>query len=355
MNIIPFDFREISKVKRGEFLGGSFIHNSCQSMCYDSRNRKYIIGFAEPGGSTAVLIRTKDLSFEDNSVDLIVKGLPLNHCNDLAYCPDDHKIYAVGGNWWVAVIDPGNLQIERKIAIDMATWSIARYPNGDWFLHDGVRGARYSHDFKLAYNVSLNDREIIIGALHIPYRPERGDYAGCWQGAICIGETPYMMYNEFSAETGKPISFALMSCKNSNDRDIYQAKTDCEVESADIVNRKMKLVYGQTYRYGGSEWDMSEDFMKTIYMELGPINIMKRKEIYLNLSKYVPEGYQLASANAQLVRCNNTVRSLPYIMDDRCLLRINKINNNKIYLKTGDVVFEDISFQITGFCKKVNK
>ena len=255
--IIPFDFYTVSAVKRGQFMGGTFVHNSCQSMCFDSKNQKYIVGFAEPGNVSA-LVRMKDLSFAESAIEAVERGLPLDHCNDMVYSPEDHKIYVVGGNWWVAVVDSDTLRVERKIPVDMVAWSIAMFTDGDFFVHDGGRGERFTHDFSNSQTISVNDREIIIEDLQVPYRPKRGDYAGVWQGAIVIDWMPYMIYNEFSLKTGEPISFVLFSCEMGRDRTIYRAETEHEIESADIVSGKMVLVYNETYKYGGANWEMRD-------------------------------------------------------------------------------------------------
>lgn len=338
-------------MKRGGFIDDTFLHNSCQSMCYDSRNKRYIVGFAEPGNVSA-LIRMKDLSFRKDAIDLVVRGLSLDHCNDIAYSPEDHKIYCVGGNWWVAVVNPDTFQVERKIPISMVAWSLARYPNGDWFVHNSEHGERYSHDFSRCTIASIHDQETIVKALNVPYRPDRGDYAGCMQGAICMDGKPYMMYNEFSNETGKPISFVLMSCEMGNERIIYRAGTDREIESADLVGGKMMLAYNSLYRYGGSEWDMNEVYMRTVYAEIGPVDIPNGKEIKIDFSSHVPDGFQLVSANVNLVKADKSIRTLPFIYGSEYMLRVWKIAKNQIYLRAGTSGFDGAKLQITGFCRK---
>ena len=350
--ITPFACQRISTVQRGSFLDGTFVHNSCQSMCYDSRNKKYIVGFAMPGNVSA-LIRMQDLSFKKSAIELIATELPLEHCNDLAYDPDEHKIYAVGGGYWVAIVDPETLQVEQKIHIGMVAWSIARYPNGDWFIHNGDHGERYSHDFSRCTIISIDDWTTIIKALNVPYREKRGDYAGCWQGAIVLDGVPYKIFNEFSLKTGDAITFVLMFCEMSSDRTIYRADVDCEVESADIVNGKMMLAYNHPRQYGGGEWDMSEYFMKTVYGEIEHVEIPAGKEVQIEFAKYVPEGYQLVSANVTVRKADNSIRTLPIFIGGNCMLRIQKVVKNRIYIRSTDRVYNDLTLYVTGFCRKI--
>ena len=351
MSIIPFDFHTISAVGRGRFLGGSFVHNSCQSMCYDARNKKYIVGFAMPGNVSA-LVRMKDLSFEEDAVDLVVTELPLDHCNDMVYDPDEHKIYVVGGNYWVAVVDPDTLSVERKIPVALVAWSIARYPNGDYFVHDGGRGERYTHDFSSCQTVSVNDREIVIEALHVPYRPKRGDWAGVWQGAICIDDVPYMIYNEMSLKTGDPVSFVLFSCEMGEKRTIYRAETGHEIESADFVDGKMMLAYNEPYRYGGCSWEMSEITTKVFCETIELAEIPQDIVTPVDVSGFVPDGYAMISANVSIKKNGSSWRQLPLVGNNgTCTTWIVKIEKNKVYLRSRSAMTA-APLKITGFCRK---
>ena len=321
-------------------------------MCYDARNKKYIVGFAMPDNVSA-MVKMNDLSFADSAVEMFVTKLPLDHCNDMVYSPEDHKIYVVGGNWWVAVVDPDTLRVERKIPVDMVAWSLAMYPDGDFFVHDGERGERFTHDFGSSQTISVNDREIIIDDLQVPYRPERGDYAGVWQGAIVIDGMPYMIYNEFSLKTGEPISFVLFSCEMGKDRTIYRAETEHEIESADIVAGKMVLVYNETYRYGGANWEMSEISTKTITAKIEGIDIQAGKDTQIELAQFIPSGYQLVSANVNLLKPDGAIRTLPIVDNGGlCQLRVLKVVKNRIYLKSIGKSFIGCGLQIVGFCQK---
>ena len=349
--VIPFDFYTISAVGRGRFLGGSFVHNSCQSMCYDSRNKKYIVGFAMPGNVSA-MVRMKDLSFADSAVEATATELPLEHCNDMAYDPNEHKVYVVGGGAWVGVVNPDTLRVERKIPIEVGAWSIARYPDGSWFIHEGDRGVRYNHNFSAYTTISTGDWMAVINALNVPYRPARGDYAGVWQGGVILDGKPYKIFNEMDPKTGDVISFVLFSCEAGNVRTIYRAETGHEIESADYVNGKMMLAYNEPYRYGGCEWEMSEIMMKTVYVEIPSIDLVENNEITIDLSGSVPAGYELVSANINAKLNGSSIRTLPFINNNGvCLIRIYKVAKNKIVLKVGKT-YTGSALQITGFCRK---
>ena len=343
MEINPFDFAITSCVWRGRFMGGTFVHNSVQSMCYDSRKRRYIVGFAEPG-NVAALVAMKDLSFAEDAVVQVARGLPLDHCNDLVYVAEDHKIYAVGGDWWVAVVDPDTLTVERKIPVNLAAWSLAKYENGDFFVHDGGRGEQYCHDFSSSVTVSMNDREMLAAA--IP------GLTGCWQGAIVLDGMPYMIFNEFSTETGKPVSFVLFSCEMGEDRTIYRAETGWEIESADIVGGMMKVAYNSLYRYGGGEWEMSEMNGKMIFGEFEHRDFPAGTEVSLDLKKMIPEGYALYSANVGFIRNGSTERELPTMnAKGACIARIIRISKTKVIVKSSEA-YTDCTFRVTGFCRK---
>jgi hypothetical protein len=269
----------------------------------------------------------------------------------MVYDPDEHKIYVVGGNYWVAVVDPDTLRVERKIPVALVAWSLARYRNGDFFVHDGDRGERYTHDFSSCQTVSVNDRETVIEALHVPYRPKRGDWAGIWQGAICMDDVPYMIYNELSLKTGDPISFVLFSCE-MGDRTIYRAETGHEIESADYVGEKMMIVFNEPYHYGGCSWEMSEINMKMVDAEFSNVDLPANKEVTLDLSKRVPDGYELISANVILKKGGSSVRVLPYVSTDgTCLVYLMKVNKNKVIVKSRKA-YTGNSFVVTGFCRK---
>lgn len=352
--IIPIDILELSEVQRGRFNHASFVHNSCQSMCYDIRNRRYIVGFYESDKKMSALVKMRDLSFADSAIDMTVIDLPLDHCNDLAYCAQEHKIYAVGGGFWVAIVNPDTLQVEKKISLDMVAWSLAMYPNGDWFVFDSNMGRRYKHDFQSYVIVSTDNLRTLVDTLTSPYNlTEREQFSGCWQGTVMLNGEPYMIYNEYDSQKNQPKSFVLMSCEDNSERTFYRAETKREVESADIVNGVMKLVYNNTYRYGGAEWDMAELLTKIIYVNLGPLNIQEKKETAFDLSTHVPTGYQLVSANVNLVKSDKSIRTLPLISDTgECLLRVWKVNKNRIYIRSGANSYLGASLQITGFCRK---
>ena len=341
MSIIPFDFHTISSVGRGRFLGGSFVHNSCQSMCYDARNKKYIVGFAMPDNVSA-LVKMKDLSFSDSAVEMFVTKLPLDHCNDLVYSPEDHRIFCAGGNSWIAVINPENLEVERKIPIPLVAWSLARYPNGDFFVHEDNRGERFAHDFSSSVTVSDNDREMIAAAL--------GGWSGCWQGAICIDGKPYMIFNEYS--NGKPVSFVLLSCEMGSKRTIYQAPTGHEVESADYVGGKMMLAYNEPYHYGGCSWEMSEITTKVFCETIELAEIPQDIVTPVDVSGFVPDGYALISANVSIRKNGSSWRQLPLVGNNgTCTTWIVKIEKNKVYLRSRSAMTA-APLKITGFCRK---
>ena len=351
MSIIPFDFYTISAVGRGRFLGGSFVHNSCQSMCYDARNKKYIVGFAMPGNVSA-LVKMHDLSFADSAVEMFVTKLHMDHCNDLVYSPEDHRIYCAGGNWWIAVINPENLEVERKIPIPMVAWSLARYPNGDFFVHDGGRGERFTHDFSSSRTVSNNDREILIDILHVPYRPKRGDWAGVWQGAIVLDGMPFMIYNELSIKTGDPISFVLFSCEMGEKRTIYRAETGHEIESADFVDGKMMLAYNEPYHYGGCSWEMSEINTKVFCETVELVEIPQDIVTPVDVSGFVPDGYALISANVSIKKNGSSWRQLPLVGNNGTLTTwIVKVEKNKLYIRSRSAMTA-APLKITGFCRK---
>ena len=341
MSIIPFDFYTISSVGRGRFLGGSFVHNSCQSMCYDARNKKYIVGFAMPDNVSA-LVKMNDLSFADSAVEMFITKLPLDHCNDLVYSPEDHRIYCAGGNSWIAVINPENLEVERKIPIPLVAWSLARYPNGDFFVHEDNRGERFTHDFSNSVTVSDNDREMIAAAL--------GGWSGCWQGAICIDGKPYMIFNEYS--NGKPVSFVLLSCEMGSKRTIYQAPTGHEVESADYVGGKMMLAYNEPFHYGGCSWEMSEITTKVFCETIELAEIPQDIVTPVDVSGFVPDGYALISANVSIKKNGSSWRQLPLVGNNgTCTTWIVKIEKNKVYLRSRSAMTA-APLKITGFCRK---
>ena len=342
--VIGFDFYTISSVGRGRFLGGSFVHNSCQSMCYDARNKKYIVGFAMPDNVSA-LVKMNDLSFADSAVEMFVTKLPLDHCNDMVYSQEDHKIYVVGGNWWVAVVDPDTLTVEKKIPLNVVAWSLAKYENGDFFVHDGCYGYRYSHDFSSCVTVvSMNDLETLAAV--IP------NLTGCWQGAICIDGMPYMIFNEFSLKTGKPVSFVLFSCEMGEKRTIYRAETGHEIESADYVGGKMMIAYNEPYHYGGCSWAMSEINTKVFCETVELVEIPQDIVTPVDVSGFVPDGYALISANVSIKKNGSSWRQLPLVGNNGTLTTwIVKVEKNKLYIRSRSAMTA-APLKITGFCRK---
>ena len=338
-DVIPFGFSVLNKTPRKNFLGGSFEFKPIQSVCYDSRNRKYIVGFSDAyDPEVSTLVRMTDLVFDDDHVDLVNWNVRLYHCNDLVYDPGRHLILAATGEKWVGVVDPETLTVVGRYDLAMYAWSMARYPSGNIFVHDGETGCCYDPFFENREVVSTGDRAMIKSVL---------DNDGVWQGATMIDGVPYMMFNEIVG--GNPKSLVLMSCC-FDERTIYRAETGFECESICLVDGKMKIALGN-YKIGSGEWEMAEVLMKMVTGEIERLDIPAGKEIKVDCSGFVPAGYKMMSANANF-KNGGTTRALPFIGNDgACILRILRVDKTKIILKSGKA-YSDASLMVVAFCRK---
>ena len=271
-----FGFELLNIFPKNKFYSGKFADKSIQSICYDKKNGKFIIGFSNknnPNMSTLVKMNRPD--FCDDAVDYIRENVPLAHCNDMEYCSETHKIYVARGDKIISIVNPDSLDVEQNIPIDVNAWSICRYSNGDFFIHDGVNSLRYDSDFKNSLFITNNDLSSLVNILHIPYDPVDKSYAGYWQGAIMIDDIPYMIYTEWNGLTdqiivnGKLVNNGdsrFMSCIlfNPSSKKIMRCKTFQEAEGMCIVKNQIYVILGNEYiGFGAYNMDVGQEYFDT--------------------------------------------------------------------------------------------
>ena len=94
--IFGFEMRNI--IPRKAFLSGRFANKCLQSVCYDLRNRKFILGFShKDNDQLSTLVRLNRAEFCDDAVEAVKENLYLCHCNDMTYNPENHRIYVARG------------------------------------------------------------------------------------------------------------------------------------------------------------------------------------------------------------------------------------------------------------------
>jgi hypothetical protein len=129
------------------FQCGSFANKPIQSICFDERNKRFVIGFShrDNGNGTLICMATPDLC--NGTVEKTASNLAIGHANDMAYHAGRHRIYIARGDNQIAVVDPDTLTVEQLIAIDMVAWQISLFPDGSFFVSDSGVAVRYDEDF----------------------------------------------------------------------------------------------------------------------------------------------------------------------------------------------------------------
>lgn len=326
-----FDFDVISRVKKSAFQGGYFRNKTIQSVCTDGD--AYYIGFSwndDPEWST--IIKTRGLAFDEMGVGGW-NNLPLGHCNDMEYNPEDDKIYVAGSGKVITVVDPLTLKAEYTRNVSMYAWAIARYSDGMWFIFDGNTGYRLDGSMTV-WNVAMSDCTRRI-------RQIAGD--GYWQGAVMVDDVPYLIWTEKAARADK-----YKSCILFSNEEALKCETEDEVEGTCLKDGGMDFVYGQIWM-GGATWDMNGG-MKTIYTTVDKIDI-KSGTTEIDLSKVIPEGYALVSANVNF-KNGGVWKPLPFMDGNwKCMMKIYRITEDRIVLKAR-ADYKKQYLQITGFCRR---
>lgn len=257
MPIFGFEMRSI--IPRKMLCGERFKQKSLQSVCYDLKNRKFILGFSHKADDNlSTLVRLNRAEFCDDAVEAIRENIPLKHCNDMEYNPDDHRIYVARGDKTISVVNPDTLEIERNIQIDVNAWSLGRFSNGDFYIHDGIHSRRYDSQFLNRLFLSKNDLTALVDLMHIPYDPIEESYAGYWQGAVVIKDEPYIIYTEWNGltdqiESGGRLVYngdsRFKSCilYNPVKKSVLRCPTFMEAEGGCIVENQLIMFFGNEY------------------------------------------------------------------------------------------------------------
>ena len=349
MSVISFDIDKISgKRLKDTFCDGFFIGKPVQSVCFVPFLDRYYIGFshnADVGKGT--IIQARDLSFWDDMVEEIRTNLPVGHCNDMEYNPEDRRIYIARGDKEIAVFNPETMTVERTIPVDCYAWAIARFPDGCWYLHDGHGGRKYDPSFHLI-QAETDETEKVAAALGVPYDPVKQCYRGYWQGAVMIDNRPWIIYTEWSEKPDVFKSFCLVSFYYGEPV-IYRYETEYEYESCCIVDGKLRFVFGNIW-IGGAEWDMNEMLYKLAFWNEENVTIKAKSNVGIDCTKHLPEGYVLKAAFVSF-KYNESWRALPFCSDEGdVIMRILRVDKKKIYLRSGKNF--NTTLQITAICAK---
>lgn len=257
INIFGFEMRNI--IPRKEFLSGRFADKCLQSVCCDLRNRKFILGFShKDNGSLSTLVRLNRAEFSADAVEEVRENIPLGHCNDMEYNPENNRIYVARGDKTISIVNPDTLQIERNIQTDVNAWSIARFSNGDFFIHDGIHSRRFDSQFSNQLFLSKNDLMTLVDLMHIPYDPVEESYAGYWQGAVVINDEPNLIYTEWNGltdqiESGGKLIYngdsRFKSCIlfNPVKKTVLRCPTFMEAEGGCVIDNRLVMFFGNEY------------------------------------------------------------------------------------------------------------
>ena len=255
--IFGFEMRNI--IPRKMFLSGRFANKCLQSVCYDLRNRKFILGFShKDNDQLSTLVRLNRAEFCDDAVEAVKENLYLCHCNDMEYNPENHRIYVARGDKTISVVNPDTLEVESTIQVGVNAWSIARFSNGDFLIHDGIHSRRYDSTFANRLFLSKNDLVTLTDLLHIPYDPIEESYAGYWQGAVTIHDEPYIIYTEWNGITDQIDAGGTLvyngdsrfkSCVlfNPVKKTILRCPTFMEAEGCCVVENQLVMFFGNEY------------------------------------------------------------------------------------------------------------
>lgn len=348
--IVPFEVDCLTgKLLKDHFCGGKFRGKPVQSVCYVTWMDRYFVGFshnADAGKGT--IIRARNLSFRDDAVEAIAEGLPVGHCNDMEYNPTDRRIYIARGDKQIAVFNQETMTVERTIPVDCYAWAIARYPSGFWYIHDGHGGRMYDEAFRLLVCCETDETEKMAAALGVPYDPVKQCYRAYWQGAVMIGKRPYMIYTEWS-DTPDVFKSCCLVTFRSGIPEIYRYETKWEFESACMVNGLLQFVYGNIW-IGSANWDMSEIRSKLIYPEIKKIDFIAGENTKIDLSEFVPQGYELAAV-AVSFRRGKLWRSLPYMDNSgEGVVWVLKVEDNIVYVHA-NTTYKESAVRIVGTCR----
>jgi hypothetical protein len=231
----------------------------------------------------STLVKLKRFEFSDDAVEMIQDALPLCHCNDMEYNPEDQRIYVVCGNNSIAVVNPESLTVDRTIPIGISAWSIARYANGDFFIHDGMHSRRYDSRFENYLYISRNDLKFITNTLHVPYDPVEKSYAGYWQGAFMMDGKAHLIYTEWNGiadqiDSGGKLVYngdsRFKSCVlyAPETGELHRFPTFQEAEGACVAGNELCFVLGNEY-FGTGVYNMScseehYDTFATVHREI---------------------------------------------------------------------------------------
>ena len=277
-------FNLVNILPRNKFYRGKFADKSLQSVCYDILNKKFIVGFSHKNNNQfSTLVKFSKVEFSDDSVEMVKENISLGHCNDMEFNPSDHRIYVVRGDRVISVVNPDTLEIEQNHTIDVNAWSIARYSNGDFFIHDGKDSRRYDSSFKNCLYISKNDDKSIVDILHVPYDPIDKAYAGYWQGAVTLDDEAYIIYTEWNGITDKIESGGKLVYNGDSrfkscilfdpvTKDIMRCPTFMEAEGCCIAENQLFMFFGNEYfGIGSHNFDIEEthfDTFQTVHREI---------------------------------------------------------------------------------------
>ena len=357
--IVPFQLDWLQNdVWKSSFCKGRFKDKPIQSVCWDDRNKRFIVGFSHNNDANkSTLVRMRDLSFRDEVVEAIQEDVEFGHCNDMAYDPEEHKIYVACGNLKIGLVNPDSLLVERYIQLPLGcyAWAIARYPNKYWFIHDGNHSWKFSQDFGVGGIFTNNDVERVAKALSIPPANtishaglDAKGYAGYWQGAEIINGKPYIIYTPWTQTAGVYNGCALVPCTEEDD-EIYWCDTPYEVEAMCLKNGILHFVFGQ-YHIGGANWDMNEMRYKIVTGSKKNASIEANVNYKIDFGAYVPEGYEIAAAFVRFKK-KNLYYQLPYSDDQgKVIIKVLKIVDNDIIIRSNEAM--TTSFKIAAICKR---
>ena len=343
--ITAFDFDVRSVILKRSFDGGRFQNKTIQSVCYDRKRDRYLIGFSHnDNADRATVIRTKDLSFTDKSVEKIAEDLPLAHCNDMAYDPERDRVIVAMGDNRIGEMDPEQLTVTLIRTVSCTVWSIARYESGAYFTHDGDTGRMWDRDFQSSWIISRDDNRRVVEALGVPYDKDAKQYAGYWQGAEIIEGVPHVLYTEWGEKPGYYKSCCLVII--GEDR-ILRAETEFETEGVCCADGETVMVYGNIH-IGGARMDLGQ--IKTVCGTVKGV-ALGTDAVTVSCAGFIPSGYKFAGAQVSMTY-SGKVYQLPY-MDStgKITAWIVRAKDRKITVKANRNLGK-VDLTITGTCEK---
>ena len=275
MNSI-YGFDVLSIIPRKFFYNGEFTNKPLQSVCFDEKNKKFIVGFSQRDNSNyGTLVRMSNFDFCVGKVEKIQSNLTIGHCNDMAYSKQLHKIFIARGDNKIAVVNPDSFDVERLITIDMVAWQISMYDDGSFFVSDSDKSVHYDADFKNKTIINEHNLRNLVDVLHLQYDSVDQSYAGDWQGSFILDDIPYLIYTEWNGITDAingDTRYKSCVLFSPADKSVRRFPTFQEVENACVIGNQLYFAIGNEYiGVGLYEIDCKEvhfDTARTVHEEI---------------------------------------------------------------------------------------